>query len=425
MKKTIVAPATPMGGAVSMIRISGTLTKQILEKLCKSAPKEVRKAYLTEIDTGTIKDKCIVILYSENASYTGEESAEIFCHGSAVVVREIIEFCLNNGAVLAEGGEFTMRAYLNRRIDLSEAEGILDLINAQTVEQAVSAYESANGKLREEISGTQQKLKEIIAAVDVAIDYPEEDIEDATKAETKKRLAPVFDAIDRLVKSYKDGYLIKNGVKVVICGKPNVGKSELFNALIGRNRAIVSEQEGTTRDFIESEYVYRGRKFVLVDTAGIRKTDNYVEEKGIEMMFEEIKSANLVLGVGVAGDEFDRSSLKGANDKIFEVTNKCDIRSGKNFNVSAKRQIGIDLLKEQIYEATNFDVKGLKLNNLRHYRALCEAKEYIESALGCELSLDCLCSDLMAAYDSLGKVTGAIGSDDIIAEIFSHFCVGK
>ena len=213
MKKTIVAPATPMGGAVSMIRISGTLTKQILEKLCKSAPKEVRKAHLTEIDTGTIKDKCIVILYSENASYTGEESAEIFCHGSAVIVREIIEFCLNNGAVLAEGGEFTMRAYLNRRIDLSEAEGILDLINAQTVEQAVSSYESANGKLREEISGTQKKLKEIIAAVDVAIDYPEEDIEEETKRQAVKGIRVIINRIKKLIGSYKDGYKIKNGVK--------------------------------------------------------------------------------------------------------------------------------------------------------------------------------------------------------------------
>lgn len=427
MSKTIVAASTPLGGAVAMIRMSGERSKEIAEKLSGKKIDRFREAIYATIDTGVIKDKCVVIIYKKGFSYTGETSAEIFCHGSEVIVREIIEFCIRNGAILAKNGEFTLTAYLNKRIDLSEAEGILDLINSETVEQAVNAFDSVDGKLRKKIVEIQQRLKEIIAKIDVAIDYPEEDIEDTTKEEACKLLVPLSHEIYELIKSYKDGYRIKNGIKVLICGKPNVGKSELFNSLIGKNRAIVSEQEGTTRDFIESEYVYNGRKFVLVDTAGIRKTNNSVEETGITMMYEEARTANLILGVGVQNDEFDISTLKKRVDetKIFPITNKCDIKKGKNFNVSAKENIGIDSLKEEIYKRTNFDSHGLKINNLRQYQALYEAHVYIESALKETMTLDCFASDLFAAYNKLGSVTGAIGSDEIIAEIFSAFCVGK
>ncbi len=427
MSKTIVAASTPVGGAIAIVRLSGEKSKKTVEKLCGRKIDKFREAYFVTIDTGVVKDKCEVIIYDKGKSYTGEQSAEIFCHGSEVIVKEIIEFCINNGAFLAERGEFTLRAYKNKKIDLSEAEGILDLINSETIEQAVNAYDSASGRLKQEITSLQAQLKEIIAKIDVAIDYPEENIEQTTKEEACKLLVPLSHKTHELASSYKDGYRIKNGIRVIICGKPNVGKSELFNALIGKKRAIVSEQEGTTRDFIENEYIYKGRKFVLIDTAGMRRTDNLIEEQGIEMMFEEAKSANLVLGVGVQGDEFNENALKDNVDKqkIFAITNKCDIRKGKNFNVSAKENIGIESLKEEIYKRTSFDTHGLKINNIRQYMALKEADEFLDSALGCEMTLDCFASDLSCAYDKLGSITGAIGSDEIIAEIFSHFCVGK
>lgn len=428
MSKTIVAASTPIGGAVAMVRMSGDLSKEIAEKLIGKKIKEFRKAIYATADTGVIKDKCEVIIYERGHSYTGEESAEIFCHGSEVIVREITDYCVKSGAVLAERGEFTLTAYRNNRIDLSEAEGILDLINAETVEQAVNAYDSVDGKLRKKIEGLQDKLKAIIAKVDVAIDYPEENIEDDAKEEAIDGLKAVNEELEELVSSYKDGCRIKNGIKVLILGKPNVGKSELFNALIGRKRAIVSDEEGTTRDFIESEYFFKGRKFVLVDTAGIRETENSIERTGIDMTLDEAKGADLIIGVGVKGDEFDVGRIKDlalTEEKILAVTNKSDIGEGENFNVSAKQNANTEKLKEEIYKRTDFVSHGLKINNLRQFQSLRAASEYIKSAMNCEMSLDCFASDLYNAYNKIGNVTGVIGSDEIIAEIFSAFCVGK
>lgn len=427
MSETIVAPSTPAGGAVAMIRLSGERSREIVEKLCGRKFDKFRTAYYVTADTGVVKDKCQAIIYESGKSYTGEESAEIFCHGSGVIMREIMAFCLRNGARTATRGEFTLRAYLNKKMDLTEAEGILDLINSTTVEQATEAYESADGKLREEIERLRRKLIAVAAKVDVAIDYPEEDVEQATKDEVRGELSEIADGIDRLVRSFGDGCRVKNGVRVVICGKPNVGKSELFNALIGKKRAIVSENAGTTRDYIESDYAFNGRKFVVVDTAGLREATDAVEERGIELSLEEAKAADLILGVGVADDEFDISSLGCGKkaEKLLSVTNKCDVAQGKNFNVSARENIGVEDLKRRIYEATDFDGTGLKINNLRQYKALVAAAEYIDSALRCNATLDCFASDLYGACDKLGSVTGAIGSDEIIAEIFSAFCVGK
>ncbi len=430
MSKTIVAASTPVGGAIAMVRMSGEQSKEIAEKLCGKKLNEYRKAIYATVDTGVIKDKCVVIIYKEGFSYTGETCAEIYCHGSEVIVKEIIDFCIKNGAKLAERGEFTLTAYLNKKIDLSEAEGILDLINSETVEQAVNAFDSVDGKLKRKIKDLQENLKEIIAKVDVAIDYPEEDIEEVTLKGAKTKLRELSKEICELISSYKDGYRIKNGVKVLICGKPNVGKSELFNALIGKNRAIVSEQEGTTRDFIESDYIYKGRKFVAVDTAGIRKTQDFIESKGIEMMFDEAKTADIILCVGVSGDEFDIKAFLTENkdlpqEKLFIITNKCDLGNGEGFNISAKNLIAIDNLKEEIYKRTDLVSHGLKINNLRQFQALSKANEHIESALNCNMSLDCFATDLYGAYNEIGSVTGVIGSDEIIAEIFSAFCVGK
>ena len=420
MNKTIVATSAPLGGAIAIIRISGTKSKELLEKLCNKQLERARFSYYVVADTSIIKDKCVVVWYEEGKSYTGEQSGEIYCHGSKVIVDEIIKFFINNGASLAERGEFTMRAYINKRIDLTEAEGIIDLINAQTVEQAVSAYENADGKLKKRVESLQNELKSIIASVEVAIDYPEEEIEIQTIVLSKQKIEKILASINELIDSFEDGKKIKNGIKVVISGKPNVGKSSLFNALLGYKRAIVNETEGTTRDVIESEFIYKGRRFILTDTAGIRQGTTQAEIEGIELAINEKEIADIVIGVGIAQDEYNLSS-----GNLIVVTNKCDVREGKNLNVSAKSGQGIQELKQKIYEKTDFEPKGLKVNNLRQFQAFNKCKESLERALVCQNTADCFAVDLVEAYDSLGLVTGVIGSDEIIAEIFSAFCVGK
>ena len=419
MSKTIVAASSPAGGAVAMIRISGDKTNELINKLCSREFKTARKAYYSVADTGTVKDKCVVIRYDNGMSYTGEESAEIYCHGSKVIVSEILKFFIANGAVLAERGEFTLRAYENKIIDLTEAEGIIDLINSETVEQAVNAYKNVDGELKKKIEDIQNILKKIIAQVEVAIDYPEENIEVETIKEAKEHIMELLCQITSLTDSYNDGRKIKEGIRVVISGKPNVGKSSLFNALLGYKRAIVNEAEGTTRDVIESEYLYKGRKFVLVDTAGIREADNVTEKEGIELALDEVKRADIILGVGTADDEFC------GDNKAIRITNKCDNKQGVNFNVSTISGKGIDELKEKIYSLTDIDTMGLKINNLRQYQALKKTQESLIRAEQNTLTADCFAADLKEAYDSLGTVTGVIGSDEIIAEIFSAFCVGK
>lgn len=418
MSRTIIAQSTPCGGAVIMIRLSGEKSFEILNKLCKKKIEKFRYAYFTLIDTGTVKDNCVVIKYTANGSYTGEESAEIFCHGSKIIADEIIKFGIRNGAESAERGEFTLKAYLNKKIDLTEAEGILDLINAETVEQAVNAYKNADGELRKSISEIQDELKKIIASVEVAIDYPEEDIEKEEVETAKLRLMELSKRLKKLTDSYNDGKKIKNGVKIVIFGKPNVGKSSLFNAMLGYKRAIVNENAGTTRDVIESEYIYKGRKFVLYDTAGIRQADG-IEQEGIIMALDQIKNADLVLDVGISGEARDKKP------NSITVTNKCDLSRGEGINISALKGEGIEELKEEIYKRTDFEPQGLKINNLRQYESLVKAEKSILSAINSKNTVDCFAADLFDAYNFLGKVTGAIGSDDIIAEIFSAFCVGK
>ena len=419
MSKTIAAASTPIGGAVAMIRISGESALELTEKLCGQL-NEPRKAYYVTADTGTVKDKCVAIWYKEGQSYTGEESAEIFCHGSKIIVSEILKFFVNNGAEIAQRGEFTLRAYRNKRIDLTEAEGIIDLINAETVEQAVNAYKSADGEVKKTIFELQEKLKNIIAAVEVAIDYPEENIEAETIDEAKEKIKGIINQLNKLIVSYNDGRKIKEGIRIVITGKPNVGKSSLFNALLGYKRAIVNSEEGTTRDVIESDYLYKGRKFVLVDTAGIREAESAPEREGILLAKDEIKSADVIIGLGVKDSEY-----VGEKDNLIKVSNKCDIAKGKNFCVSTLTGEGIDELKQKIYEMTDFEPMGLKINNLRQYQALSKAHQSLVRAENNNLTSDCFAADLSEAYDSLGEVTGVIGSDEIIDRIFSAFCVGK
>lgn len=416
MEKTIIANSTPLGGAIALVRMSGPRSLEILKSL-KNREYKPLSVHCVTLDTGTIKDKCIVVYYPYGRSYTGEESVEICCHGSKIIVEEIIKFALDRGAVLAERGEFTRTAYENKKLDLTEAEGILELINSETTEQAANAFLGADGALSRKIETLQTSIKKLLSAVEVAIDYPEEDIEQVTIKEVKAKLNTLIKEVKALTDTYRDSQKLFGGVRVVLTGKTNVGKSSLYNGILGYKRAIVNCKAGTTRDVIESDYIFKGRKFVLVDTAGIRNTKGEIESEGIMLAKEQIKSADLVIGVGVPNDEF-------CGEADLVVTNKCDLGKGKNLCVSALTGDGIEKLKEEIYRFTDFEPKGIKVN-LRQYEALKLALEALERASGNSPTVDCLSADLFDAYNALGKVTGVIGSDEIIAEIFSAFCVGK
>lgn len=413
----ITAPSTPCGGAIAVIRLSGKGSRQLMEKICNKPLMEPRKAYYVTVDAGTIKDKCIAIFYEEGSSYTGEESGEIYCHGSKIIVSEIIAFFIKNGARTANGGEFTMRAYFNKKIDLTEAEGILDLINAETAEQALDAFDKADGKLKNIIRDIQKRLADVIAKTEVSIDYPEEDIESVVISEIKEEIKNIVNSIESVCEGYNDGKKIREGVKVVIFGKPNVGKSSLFNEIIGSDRAIVNEREGTTRDVIDGEYIYKGRKFVLFDTAGIRETDDGIESEGINRAYRAIQNADVKIFVKTADDKEEQKDC-------ITVINKCDIKKGKGINVSAITKEGIDRLKQEIYEKTDFGANRITVN-LRQYSALVKAKESLLRAIDCYLTMDCVAADLTEAYSELGQITSVIGSDEIIDRIFSAFCVGK
>lgn len=414
--RTIIAPATPLGGPISIIRMSGEKAPDILQKLCGKIPNP-RMVTLVIIDTGTIKDKCLVVFYDKDKSYTGEKSVEIFCHGSKIIVSEIIKFAIENGATLAERGEFTRRAYENKKMDLNEAESLLSLINSETVEQANNAFSGAEGALSRKIEFLQARLKSLIASLEVAIDYPEEDIETITISRVKSETDSLLSEVKTLLDSYNDSRKLFGGIRIVLTGKTNVGKSSLFNALLGFKRAIVSNVAGTTRDVIESDYIYKGRKFILADTAGLRSAKGKIESEGINLALEQVKTADLIVGVGVKDDEF-----LGKADLV--VTNKCDINKGVNLNVSAKTGEGIDDLKAEIYRLTDFEPRGIKVN-LRQFEALKIAEAALIRAKDSKLTADCISADLTEAYNGLGKITGVIGSDEIIDEIFSAFCVGK
>ncbi|MCL2822124.1 MAG: tRNA uridine-5-carboxymethylaminomethyl(34) synthesis GTPase MnmE, partial [Firmicutes bacterium] len=294
----IVACSTGIGGAISIVRLSGAGSKALLDKCfkTKSAFKQ-RTLCLGQFDSGKIKDKAMAVFFEKNHSYTGEEMVELNLHGGRGIVEEAVEFFIKNGARLAQNGEFTKRAFLNGRLDLSAAEGVLNLINSQTSKQAAHAFKLHDGVLKGQIDDLKEKLLEIIAALSAAVDYPEEDIEQETIGQTKNQIEQIFGILQRLEDSYKNGKLIKDGVSIAIIGDVNVGKSQLINALTRSEAAIVSDIAGTTRDIVKDFYNYQGYKFVVFDCAGIRKTSQKIERIGIERAKKAAMEADIVLVV--------------------------------------------------------------------------------------------------------------------------------
>lgn len=456
--ETIVALATAHGnGAIGVIRISGgdalTITKKVFSPHKK---KDLSKIQTHRVILGYFKDgthtldKVLCTVFKNPHSYTGEDVVEFSCHGSPYIIDKIIKTLLKNGCRTAQEGEFTLRAFLNGKMDLTQAEAVADLIACQSAAAHEIAIKQIRGGITSELAILRKNLLDFTALIELELDFAEEDVNFANRDDFSKLLAKIKDTLQNLINSFHYGNAIKKGIPVAIVGAPNTGKSTLLNALANEEKAIVSNIEGTTRDAIENECVIDGVHFRFIDTAGIRATEDIVENIGIEKTFENIKKAQIILLMIPADVHFQKPKTTEktlaklqektgvAQEKITVVINKIDLVSPKNtlpnhfLSISAKNKTGIVPLKKHLItqvksgRASNSEVI---VSNARHYEALCAALAAIENVIaGMQMgvSSDLLAIDIRECLKYLGNITGEIDVDkDILGHIFSHFCIGK
>ena len=446
-KDTIVANATPLiPSAVGIIRISGEKAFDIGKKLfpLKKEPQE-RKVYFGNIvdRKGNVIDEGLIVFFKAPRSFTGEDVVEIYPHGSVPVIRRIISEAIALGARMAQPGEFTKRAFFNGKIDLTQAEAIADLIEAKTEKASQAAVNLLEGKLSKQVKQLRNSLLEIVSLIEAELNFPE-DVEEIDFDMVKQTLKNVISQIEKLMATYKKGELIREGIKLAIVGRPNVGKSSLFNALVGYERAIVSEYQGTTRDFIEESFSIQGIPVKLLDTAGIRETQDKIEKIGIEKALEKIQEADIVLFVFDASEGITEEDLKIyqlVKDKNpIIVGNKSDLILDKSSQkyyfkdiifVSSKTQENLNKLEEKILQTLNLieDSDTDIYINLRHYEALKKAKQILQEVLNNIENYrdhkEILMLELTEAEKYLEEITGEITTEDVLGNIFSKFCIGK
>ena len=451
---TIAAISTPRGeGGIGIIRISGDKSFEILDKIfnTKNPNRDLgfyKFNYGFIHDNGKIVDEVMAVRMKAPKTYTCEDVVEINCHGGHLISEKVLELVLKNGARHAEQGEFTKRAFMNGRIDLSQAEAVMDIIQGKTEKSISLSLEQLRGDLRDKIASFKKALLDVTAHVNVVLDYPEEGIEDPLPSNLRENLENVYAEADRLISSYDKGKKIKEGIKTVIAGKPNVGKSTLLNSLLKEERAIVTHIPGTTRDVIEEIINIKGIPLVLTDTAGIRKTEDIVENIGVEKSKKFIENADLVLLVLDASRELESEDrevieeIQNHNKKTIVLLNKIDLERKielEEFNlenileISAKDNIGIEDMEERIYsyiveENVEDSSEKLIITNIRHKTALEKTKDAIRNifeTIDAGMPMDLISVDLKEALDSLSEITGEISSEDILDHVFGNFCVGK
>jgi tRNA modification GTPase len=446
LKDTIAAVSTPPGrGGLGVIRVSGKQAREIASRILRfSAGAEWKPwtATLAELpdETGQAVDRVIVTFFAAPKSYTAEDVVEISCHGSPAVLRYALERAVTAGARLAEPGEFTLRAYLNGRIDLPQAEGVRDLIEATTLYQARIAARQAEGSVSRRLQPVKEYLLELIALLEAGIDFAEDDIDVAPSQEILQRIEPVHAAVSRLIASFAYGKLVHDGFTLAIVGRPNVGKSSLFNRLLEQDRAIVTEIPGTTRDLVSESAAIEGIPVRFLDTAGIRNSEDRVETLGIERSYQAMADADLTLvvfDVSAMCDEDTQLILRASQQGNHLVAgNKCDLGMPAEFPgfmpVSALTGEGIPELRRAIVGALaprgQIEQEGGFITSLRHEQLLTEAREALEQARrATEIGIphEMLLLDLYAALRPIDAITGATTADDILNRIFSTFCIGK
>ena len=427
---TICAIATAPGNAgISIIRMSGDTSLVILQRVFSKKQLEPRVMTLGTISDGEPIDRVLAVYFAAPASYTGEDMVEIHCHGGMIVTKQILDLLLKNGAQPAEPGEFSKRAFLNGKMDVSQAEAVSELISSLSEKSAKMSMRQLSGELGSKVSKMQDELTDVLASIHTALAYPEEDLEESIISDAIEKSDSLLDEIRSLIDSFKRGKLMREGAKVAIAGKPNVGKSSLLNAILGEQRAIVTHIPGTTRDVISEYYNIRGLPIQLVDTAGIRKTDDIVEKIGVERSIEALNTADITLLIFDASKELSEQDVEIAlkaksQGEVIAVLNKSDLEpklSAKEISdklnlephlISAKTGEGVDALLDEMYVSIMSDdalAEGVTITNARHAAALKEAASALESAKeGAELGvdLDCVSIDINDAWSALGKITG-------------------
>ncbi|MBP3255435.1 MAG: tRNA uridine-5-carboxymethylaminomethyl(34) synthesis GTPase MnmE [Clostridia bacterium] len=459
--ETIAAISTAIGnGGIGIIRMSGKETFQILQKMFVNNKKEkiniedikgytIQYGFIINSSTGEVIDEVLVSFFRNPKSYTREDMCEINSHGGMIIEKIILEECLKNGAILAEPGEFTKKAFLNGRIDLSQAESIMDLINSKTDKEAKASINQLEGELSNRIKEIKNDLLDMMADIEASIDYPEYDIEETTNEKAYKKLDLVENKLVDLKNSFNKGRILKEGIKTAIIGRPNAGKSSLLNKILKEERAIVSEIEGTTRDTIEEYININGIPLKIIDTAGIRDTDDQIEKIGVEKAINVLNDAELILAIFDNSKDLEKEDLEILNliknKNAIILLNKTDIvennlenrkeliETNKNIiKISAKEGNGINDLYNEIENL--FQIKDMTtgeeiiITNIRHKNQIENAIKSIENAkksINDNMPIDIISISIIQCLEDLSKITGENVSEDIINEIFSKFCLGK
>ncbi len=467
LNRNICALATPAGmGAIAIIRLSGEETPEIVGKIFAPAGGKAPLPYTMRF--GAIKDgerlidECMVVTFQGPHSYTGENSAEIYCHGSQYIVQEILKLLLEHGVKMAEPGEFSKRAFLNGKMDLAQTEAVADLIASETEAAHRIALDQMKGGFSGELKIMRQDLLNLVSLMELELDFSEEEVEFADRSQLSALLAQVSQRVGQLIESFSLGNVIKNGVPVAIVGATNTGKSTLLNTLVGEERAIVSNIHGTTRDVIEDTMNLGGITFRFIDTAGIRETKETIEIIGIERTFQKLRSASVVILVlDATRPENFESSLENLKDKVSSrqqliiLLNKMDEISIAGVDtqvdlikdlcvkntlgpiavlpISAKKGLGIDALQSVLVESqkalsSSAAAGGTLVSNIRHYQALMDAQialDRVEDGLTSDLATDLVAQDIREALYHLGSIVGEINTEEVLGNIFGKFCIGK
>ncbi len=446
-KDTIVAVSTgSSSGAISIVRMSGgeaiSIADMLFSTTNKTKPSELTPRMLTlgTISTKSFNEQAMCVVFKAPKSYTGEDMVEFQCHGGNQIANGVMRACIECGARIATNGEFTKRAFLNGKVSLSSAEGMMDMINAESDAEVRAGYQLLSGNLSKLAYDAQKELTDILSEIEVSFDYPEETIEYITKAKVKQRLMVLSSKMQEVINTSDVGKIIKSGINVLIVGKPNVGKSSLLNFLLQRERAIVTDIAGTTRDTIEDSFMLDDIKINLIDTAGIHETTDKVEKIGVDKAKSLMDQADIILFLIDSSREYSKEdkdifeSIQGKNYIVIKTKSDLETKLLESFDgeieISTTTGSGIETLKSKILEITkisNIPADSLIITNERHKDALIRATESINRAtsnIG-EDTLDLVSIDIKQAYINIGEITGNTTSEDIIDQIFKKFCLGK